>query len=920
MIQPKTLNRIMCGLCAAAAILTSSLPVSANEPASAETTAETTPDVYIIETKEPAENIFDAVKKLDPTAELLYTYSEAITGFSIRTELDKDTLSDITGGTVHNSYRYEPASYGTDGEALMAYTAAEMLGASEFVNTTGLRGAGTVAAVIDAAFDVKHPMLNFSEEEEKALADSFVHTVETIAEAVNDGLRTSNRLKFDRKSPYVSQKVPYAYDYVHMDTDVYLSTEYHGTAVASVLAGNADDENTEGFDGIAPDAQLLLMKVSDDRNGSLDDYSVLAAIDDAISLGADVINLSFGLDRGFVNVSAGSVYFTAIGRARAKGIDVFCACGNEGRFGEGSTWDTLYGISSPDVLNPDYGRTAAPSTLNTAISVASVNNRYYNINEYIEYLNLSDGLKYPLIFANGAGSDICKTLGGRTLKFVHIPNLGEAKDFEKLDVKGKLALIERGTISFEEKINNAAEAGAVGVIVYNNTEESSLVNMAYEGEVTIPAVFISRKNGLMLIEGKTDEVTVSTSGMTSVEAPLGGRMAQFSSYGPTPALTLKPDLTAVGGNIRAASNDGGYIMTSGTSFSSPIAAGCALLLAQTVDKSDPAIGVEYISRMLMSTAVPITDPDSGTEYSPRRQGAGLINVNEAAKSGAYITGNKGASKLELGDKLGSSFDLSFTVRNFTEDTLSWKLGVSLLTDSWFYSEEAQKTFIGDSAYPLGSAAVILTGEEGTAVSGAELNRYNRSYSEKKADTITLGPLSTATFTLKVTIPEEDYAALSHVFRNGFYAEGYVYLTPTSDKASPLSVPYLGFTDSWADLPMFDESYAPSYLTSYMKLNNSHIMVKLGENTFLRDTNHLEPDGNSEAEIPSAISPDGNDYGDIIGMGYANIRNMISSRYEITDANGELVYSTGKADPEGKAVIGVDAVKYNGVTYIWDGRD
>jgi len=376
----------------------------------------------------------------------------------------------------------------------------------------------------------------------------------------------------------------------------------------------------------------------------------------------------------------------------------------------------------------------------------------------------------------------------------------------------------------------------------------------------------------------------------------------------------------VGGNIRAASNDGGYIVTSGTSFSSPVAAGCALLLNQVIDKSDAAIGVEYIRRMLMSTADPITDPASGIEYSPRRQGAGLIDLADAVTSGAYITGTSGSGKIEAGDNLGSEFELTFTVRNFTESTLSWYLDATLATDAWYYNADIDRTFVDDKSYAVKSASIMLTGEDGKAVSGYELNRYSKAYSEKQRDIITLGPLSTSTFTIRINAAGDEYDHLCEVFENGFYEEGYIRLTPTDDTAIAIGVPYLGFSSDWTSAPIFDEHYAPSYMTSYMKVDNSHIMLKLGENVFLRETNSLEPDGDPEAAIPNAISPDGNDYGDIIGMGFANIRNMYTSRYEITDSDGEVVFSTGTAEPMGKAVIGEDAIKYNSTSYIWDGRD
>ena len=75
---------------------------------------------------------------------------------------------------------------------------------------------------------------------------------------------------------------------------------------------------------------------------------------------------------------------------------------------------------------------------------------------------------------------------------------------------GKIALIERGEIAFQQKVSRVAEAGAVAAVVYNN--ETGLFRGALAEQATIPAISISRKDGKDLFDllPKGDvEVTVS---------------------------------------------------------------------------------------------------------------------------------------------------------------------------------------------------------------------------------------------------------------------------------------------------------------------------------------------------------------------------------------------------------------------------
>ena len=79
---------------------------------------------------------------------------------------------------------------------------------------------------------------------------------------------------------------------------------------------------------------------------------------------------------------------------------------------------------------------------------------------------------------------ILSAFNEKTLAYVPIPGNGEADDYKGLNVKDKIALVSRGKISFSEKAYNAAEAGAVGLIVYDNDENGELLTMDCQGPVS----------------------------------------------------------------------------------------------------------------------------------------------------------------------------------------------------------------------------------------------------------------------------------------------------------------------------------------------------------------------------------------------------------------------------------------------------
>lgn len=128
-------------------------------------------------------------------------------------------------------------------------------------------------------------------------------------------------------------------------------------------------------------------------------------------------------------------------------------------------------------------------------------------------------------------------------------------------------------------------------------------------------------------------------------------MASFSSWGPLPDYTLKPDVSAPGYNVISTGNDDQYVTMSGTSMAGPFVAGAAALVKQRLNKTNPELkGAELVAAvkaLLMNTAHPQTQKDYDTPVSPRRQGAGQIDVGAATAAPVYITAQDGTSSVSL---------------------------------------------------------------------------------------------------------------------------------------------------------------------------------------------------------------------------------------------------------------------------------
>jgi subtilisin family serine protease len=377
----------------------------------------------------------------------------------------------------------------------------------------------------------------------------------------------------------------------------------HGTHVSGTIAGQKKNGVDYAVEGVAPESDLYVYRVLGPY-GSGTTGAVLAGIDKAVGDGMDVINLSLG-----ANVND-ALYPTsvAINNAMLSGVVSVVAAGNAG---------------------PNEKTVGSPGTSAFAITVGAS-----DVSQTIATYTASAGEeKYGEMKLVGKNfSDKLEELKDQSFPVVYA-GLGKSSDFEGKDLKGKLALVQRGEIAFDEKIQNAKKVGAAAVIVYNNVEGEI---SAYLGESTgyVPTFQLTKADGERLRSQENVSITFESIGSVQTE---GDYLADFSSRGPVQKnYDIKPDVVAPGvaifstypefmNNPEDGDNyDIAYTRMQGTSMAAPHVAGAAALILQ----EHPDYSPFEVKAALMNTA-----DELKVKYPVYEAGAGRIDSHEAVHAG-----------------------------------------------------------------------------------------------------------------------------------------------------------------------------------------------------------------------------------------------------------------------------------------------
>ncbi len=818
------------------------------------------------------------------------TFEKAFLGFAA-------SLSEFEIALVDSSplfFAYQSGSYAaleyTEEVTLdeLIYTAAEMLSLPSSTDTGAYTGRGTVVAVIDNGFDISHTAFSggvaFPRLTESYYLDPFV------ANALNADVT---------KRLYVSEKLPFVYNYTTSDTNVFTLSN-HGTHVAAAIGGR-----DEVITGIAPDTQLLLMKVFEEVGSSASEYHVFEALEDAITLGADVVNMSIGTYSGFSEDG-----LTLMGRAARSlekaGISVVCAAGNDGTIGSKSYYNRLYGVNMPLSSHSDYGTLSYPATMTDFIAVASANNLKiaYNTLIHIENGTLT---RINYTDTNSAlgiiSSSFFDHFSGKSLEYVLIPGTGKPEDFSGLELTGKLALIERGEITFAEKVKNAAAAGAVGAVVYDNVTDEDMTYMELSG-CTIPAVFISKPDGELLKDSAVHELVFDTKLSDFTDNPNAYRISSFSSWGVTPELKLKPDITSIGERVYSAASGGNYSALSGTSMATPLISGTIALFSEKLNTEKSSFAgssrPDHIKTLLMNSAKPLINPDTGAEYSPRVQGAGLSDFAAAVKLPVTFTDAGGNASASLGNKLGEKFEIRAKITNTSVSTLELKVSASVLTDSKldisFGPVVGVRSFNSLTSLPLKNAVVNI---------GSRLVNVNRNAEDYGEETVTVRPGQTLDITVKVDI-SADKTRLDNAFENGFFTDGFIYLEA---KDFTCSLPFTGFVGDFYKSSALDNSVFDTHF-----LFGNLLASKSDGKLSVLGSRDLTINGKMLSES-CAFSPNGDGKFDTLLLAPSLVRNVKGLGIRVTDSTGKTVW-----EDEISAKIPKSEASPSTILTVWDGSD
>ncbi len=565
--------------------------------------------------------INQAESTLGRKIEIGFRYDVILNGFSAKMSAE-EAAQLLTLPGVRGVYPDEVWQVNTD-------VSPEFLGADTLWDESGstpgnlaTKGEGLIAGILDTGINMDHP--SFAD----VGGDGYDHT-NPYGTGNYVGLCDTDPTNFVCNDKLIGVRA-----YTQADEDLYGEDNHaHGSHTASTTAGNflIDVDyygNTLTISGMAPHANIIAYDVCHE-GGCPNSYSV-AAVNQAVSDGVDVLNYSIGPSSGAVNPYENAVELAMLD-AMAAGILTSTSAGNEG---PGAS--TVY---------------KAPPW-----SVVVANSTHGRIFGYPVVVSEPAGTPYEAVALPGGGVAYSSDVVNLPIRWAgddEAANFTGCSAFSADFFDGAIALISRGGCIFEDKVNNAAAAGAEGVLVYNNAGGPPIVMGGIE-LTTIPSAMLDKEDGeaIVAMMSSTLQTSIDKDQVAAFKTIWADVLASGSSRGPFGLMDiLEPEVAAPGTNILAAYNTPGETapfggvnstyeidLMSGTSMASPHVAGSILLLKDLFPAWSP---MQIKSALTMSAFDDNMIKDDGlTPTDAFDDGNGRLDLTKAALVGLTMDETK----------------------------------------------------------------------------------------------------------------------------------------------------------------------------------------------------------------------------------------------------------------------------------------